>query len=929
MYITTGSSITIENTGDTYDAKAADGKIYEYRAQIKAGFQVPPPGAPPFNDSPYCENPDDFYRIAELSIWRKEKVGGDGLFHNITDSVVFGATNNHHPAVLGSSDATYYSTGNSDAANEAASNDYVEVMQSISKAQDSGEVDGIKYAKDVKSYFVTDKDGNTENILGLGTDGSGYAMMSGNPYGLQSVLIDGANKKVYAQTVSFKTENGYSYIDLGDKDDTSFDDFQTGGGQLFVLDGGYIKKWNNKDAFEKLYKVDGGMNKMSVDNPGGIIVWNQDDEMYSVIDIPPTAPAGDKTAVVVKTGWIKNDDGTWSYFKADGTKATGWQNIRNNWYYLNASGVMQTGWINDNGIWYYCTGSGEMLSNTTIDGYALGANGAWQGNSSDISGKLNLVKSDKVANYNYYIYDAAKDKYQSIRSDILTPKYYIFAGNKTKAEANELIAKLGLLKNVQDWAGQVYVVNPIDGKTYGNDDKEAFIDLVGGAISNVKIIGIDDGATFANNYLSQSCYFVAGMMLYGGQINENVAKTDVVPVYLSNSGNTAIDYYKQLNNSTVESKSDKYSLYTNADKPLQAVAVASNQETLAEAFNNAWDSVLSKNYRQHNNTAEFYNLSARSATKDYELIKTPIFKDLGITYNQEINQSVSGMNGKYTWFEYVPNTVTSSKAKSVPLVISLHGNQNDPRIQGDSTGWPELAAKENFIVVSPEWQSKDSNYFNVDGLGDDGVINLIKDLQVKYPQIDPSRIYVNGLSLGGAESFKLGLKNSNIFAGVAITSGVNVFADEVTKIADTYKGGEVPLLYMCGDHDFFQMIPVDGSSKFGTQFLFGKQVWDEDKNVHIFSSLQAYEKVNGLPVSEMNMKANEYYGIALDNQRWTKLGDKDMYVGTLSNNNGVVMELAAVKDLAHWNYKPEAEYQWNFLKKYSRNTETGKLNFNK
>ena len=125
------------------------------------------------------------------------------------------------------------------------------------------------------------------------------------------------------------------------------------------------------------------------------------------------------------------------------------------------------------------------------------------------------------------------------------------------------------------------------------------------------------------------------------------------------------------------------------------------------------------------------------------------------------------------------------------------------------------------------------------------------------------------------------------------------------------------------------MIPVDGSSKFGTKFLFGKQVWDEDKNTHIFSSLQAYEKVNGLPVSEMNMTANEYYGIALDNQGWTKLGDKDMYTGTLSNKNGVVMELAAIKDLAHWNYKPEAEYIWNFFEKYSRNTETGKLNFNK
>ena len=77
----------------------------------------------------------------------------------------------------------------------------------------------------------------------------------------------------------------------------------------------------------------------------------------------------------------------------------------------------------------------------------------------------------------------------------------------------------------------------------------------------------------------------------------------------------------------------------------------------------------------------------------------------------------------------------------------------------------------------------------------------------------------------------------------------------------------------------------------------------------------------------MDMSKNEYYGIGLDNQQWTKLGDKDMYTGTLSNENGVVMELAAVKDLAHWNYKPEAEYIWNFFKNYERNIENGELIF--
>ena len=541
--------------------------------------------------------------------------------------------------------------------------------------------------------------------------------------------------------------------------------------------------------------------------------------------------------------------------------------------------------------------------------------------------KLKLAKNEDGTDTNYYYYNAYEDGFTPTRADVVIPTYYIFAGSKTQEEANKIVEELNMINNLEQWGAQVYVVNPLNEEGYGNDDKESFIDLVGIGVKNVKVIGIDEGSTFVNNYISQSCYFVAGMMLYGGEINENLEKNDVVPAYLSNSNENVQAFYKHINEATEEENSDKYTIYRNKDNSLQAVAVSSKEEDLSEAFNNAWESIFSQNYRQHNDISEFYNLSARDVTDSYDLIEIPIFEDLDISYNQMIDESVTGMSGKYTWFEYVPNSINESENESVPLIVNLHGNQNDPRLQGDSTGWPELAAKENFIMVAPEWQDKEVNFFGCDGLGEEGVMNLIKDLKVKYPQIDPSRIYLTGLSIGGAESFLLGAKYSDVFAAVGIVSGVNVFAEEVAEISENSTGGEVPLLYICGDHDFFQMIPVDGSSQYGTQYLYGDQVWDEDENTHIFSSLQAYQKINGLEVTEMDMSKNEYYGIGLDNQQWTKLGDKDMYTGTLSNENGVVMELAAVKDLAHWNYKPEAEYIWNFFKNYERNIENGELIF--
>lgn len=79
------------------------------------------------------------------------------------------------------------------------------------------------------------------------------------------------------------------------------------------------------------------------------------------------------------TGWL-NYGGCWYYLGSDGAKRTGWQWVGGNWYYLDSQGKVQTGWIKDwNGKYYYLNTYGAMVYNTTIDGYRLGADGAWTG----------------------------------------------------------------------------------------------------------------------------------------------------------------------------------------------------------------------------------------------------------------------------------------------------------------------------------------------------------------------------------------------------------------------------------------------------------------------------------------------------------------------------------------------------------------------
>ena len=62
----------------------------------------------------------------------------------------------------------------------------------------------------------------------------------------------------------------------------------------------------------------------------------------------------------------------------------------------------------------------------------------------------------------------------------------------------------------------------------------------------------------------------------------------------------------------------------------------------------------------------------------------------------------------WLWYEYFPKGTQDAPARSVPLMVLLHGNTNDPRTQAETSGFIELAAEEKFIVVEMEWQGSDS-----------------------------------------------------------------------------------------------------------------------------------------------------------------------------------------------------------------------------
>lgn len=145
-------------------------------------------------------------------------------------------------------------------------------------------------------------------------------------------------------------------------------------------------------------------------------------------------------------------------------------------------------------------------------------------------------------------------------------------------------------------------------------------------------------------------------------------------------------------------------------------------------------------------------------------------------------------------------------AVPTPLVISIHGFAEWPAHQMKLSRWNELADEENFIVVYPRGSDFPLRW-RTNGFGDSTldvqfIADLISQLQQEY-NIDPQRIYANGLSNGGGMSFQLACKLSDRIAAFGGVSGAYVLSWQ-----DCNPEGPVPAILFHGTTD--PIVPFEG-----------------------------------------------------------------------------------------------------------------------
>jgi poly(hydroxyalkanoate) depolymerase family esterase len=125
--------------------------------------------------------------------------------------------------------------------------------------------------------------------------------------------------------------------------------------------------------------------------------------------------------------------------------------------------------------------------------------------------------------------------------------------------------------------------------------------------------------------------------------------------------------------------------------------------------------------------------------------------------------------------------VPSHPAAKPPLVVVLHGCTQTAASYDHGTGWSELAEQQGFLLLFPEQRPANNpkscfSWFQAsDTRRDDGEALSIRQMiarMVADHDVDPHRIFITGLSAGGAMTSVMLATYPEVFAGGAILAGL-------------------------------------------------------------------------------------------------------------------------------------------------------------
>jgi poly(hydroxyalkanoate) depolymerase family esterase len=219
----------------------------------------------------------------------------------------------------------------------------------------------------------------------------------------------------------------------------------------------------------------------------------------------------------------------------------------------------------------------------------------------------------------------------------------------------------------------------------------------------------------------------------------------------------------------------------------------------------------------------------------------------------------AGSTGERPYFVYTPQNYQTNEA--VPLVVMLHGCMQKANGFATGTHMNELAERYNFIVVYPQQIRSAHNYgcwnwfqpINQERNSGEAALlaGIVQEMEQQTAQwaIDKRRIYVTGISAGGAMAGILGATYPDVFAAIGIHSGVAYKAAQNvhTGVNVMRRGGPDTILQdaliQTAMGEYTRVVPTivfHGTSDFTVAPINGDQVVQQWMQSNVFASHEAY-----------------------------------------------------------------------------------------